>query len=147
MKRRGLLLPIDRAIIGVLDEHKSSRPDGLHGYELARLLSNHVDRSDLTPAQDLHSNGTVYKALSRLRRCGALSGQWEDPDVALEEGRPRRRYHVLTENGLARARNLDFGRGMRLYLSRTMSQDSTSDLYSSGLRSRRGRRPRRTVER
>jgi len=147
MKRRGLLFPIDRAIIGVLDQHRSTRPDGLHGYELSYLLKSHAEGTGLTHAEGLHSNGTVYKALSRLRRCGALSSEWEDPDVALEAGRPRRRYHALTENGLARARNLEFARRMRLYRAWVMSQDPTGRLYSSGHHPRRGWHPGRTVAR
>ncbi len=105
MRRNGSMLhPIDRAIIRILDQRMALGSEGVHGYELAPLLAR-----------------TVYKALYRLSRCRAVVSHWEDADVALEAGRPRRRYYVLTENGLARARLLDRGERLRAYLARVLS--------------------------
>ena len=51
----------------------------------------------------LVDTGLIYKALRRLESVGALTSRWEDPEIALAERRPRRRYHSLTSNGDARA--------------------------------------------
>ena len=58
-------------------------------------------------------SGSVYRALSRLEERKLLESSWEDPEEALREKRPRRRYYRLTEQGRrelssARARLLDF---------------------------------------
>lgn len=45
--------------------------------------------------------GTVYTTLRRLERRKLIEGEWEDPDVAASERRPRRRYYVLTPAGVA----------------------------------------------
>jgi DNA-binding PadR family transcriptional regulator len=44
-------------------------------------------------------SGTVYPTLGRLRRRGYVSPRWEDSKVAEDQGRPRRRYYELTEEG------------------------------------------------
>ncbi len=41
-------------------------------------------------------SGTVYPVLRRLERGGFLVSTWEDPAVALADGRPRRRMYKLT---------------------------------------------------
>lgn len=48
-------------------------------------------------------SGTVYPILTRLMSAGWLRSEWEeiDPEV---EGRPARRYYLLTPDGLASAR-------------------------------------------
>ena len=45
--------------------------------------------------------GTVYTTLRRLERRNLIEGQWEDPDIAEAERRPRRRYYTLTDDGRA----------------------------------------------
>lgn len=45
------------------------------------------------------ASGTVYTTLGRLTRKGLVRSRWEDPCIAEEEGRPRRRYYELTEEG------------------------------------------------
>ena len=42
---------------------------------------------------------TVYRALRRLEKLGCVRSRWEEPDVAVEAGRPRRRYYVVTDEG------------------------------------------------
>lgn len=56
-------------------------------------------------------SGTIHPILARLEGLGWLESRWEEIDPA-EEGRPRRRYYRLTEDGaesarttLAKARN------------------------------------------
>ena len=49
-------------------------------------------------------SGTIHPILARLEReFGWLESQWEDV-APTEEGRPRRRYYKLTEDGAERAR-------------------------------------------
>jgi DNA-binding PadR family transcriptional regulator len=44
-------------------------------------------------------SGTVYPTLGRLKRGGLVRARWEDQRIAEGEGRPRRRYYQLTEEG------------------------------------------------
>jgi PadR family transcriptional regulator, regulatory protein PadR len=48
-------------------------------------------------------SGTIHPILARLQGLGWLESRWEDA-VPQEEGRPRRRYYKLTEDGAERAR-------------------------------------------
>jgi DNA-binding PadR family transcriptional regulator len=47
--------------------------------------------------------GTLYPLLARLQAAGWLESEWEDVDPK-EVGRPRRRFHRMTELGRLRAR-------------------------------------------
>ncbi|HSJ43531.1 MAG TPA: helix-turn-helix transcriptional regulator [Euzebyales bacterium] len=62
-----------------------------HGDQLAKHLSDDGRR--------LIGHGTLYKALGRLTEAGLLSNGWEDPDMAVAEGRPRRRLYEVTGAG------------------------------------------------
>ena len=68
----------------------------MHGFELARQLAEARDSKSLT------AHGTLYKALGRLEGLGLLESHWEDPDIALTAGRPRRRLYRLTDAGAKR---------------------------------------------
>lgn len=48
-------------------------------------------------------SGTIHPILSRFEGLGWLESRWEDV-VPQDEGRPRRRYYKLTEEGAERAR-------------------------------------------
>jgi PadR family transcriptional regulator PadR len=48
-------------------------------------------------------SGTIHPILARLEGLGWLRSRWEETDPQ-EEGRPRRRYYKLTEDGAERAR-------------------------------------------
>jgi len=48
-------------------------------------------------------SGTIHPILARLERLGWVESRWEDVNPQ-EEGRPRRRYYKLTEDGAERAR-------------------------------------------
>jgi PadR family transcriptional regulator PadR len=48
-------------------------------------------------------SGTVHPILARLEGVGWLTSRWEDIDAS-EEGRPARRYYVLTAAGVQAAR-------------------------------------------
>ena len=65
----------------------------MHGFAVARLIRDSIAAGRLT------GHGTLYKALGRLAEVGLLEDRWEDPDVALAEGRPRRRLYKITGEG------------------------------------------------
>jgi PadR family transcriptional regulator PadR len=48
-------------------------------------------------------SGTIHPILARLERIGWLESRWEQVD-AHEEGRPRRRYYRMTQDGAEHAR-------------------------------------------
>src|SRR5580693_3129395 len=48
-------------------------------------------------------SGTIHPILGRFEKLGWLESRWEDASPQ-EEGRPRRRYYRLTEDGAERAR-------------------------------------------
>ncbi|MFD0686024.1 PadR family transcriptional regulator [Actinomadura fibrosa] len=48
-------------------------------------------------------SGTVHPILARLEGLGWLESRWEEVDPA-QQGRPRRRYYHLTNDGAERAR-------------------------------------------
>ena len=59
-------------------------------------------------------SGTVHPILARLEACGWLTSAWEDVDPRAE-GRPARRYYLLTGLGSTSARHAL----TRAYRSRT----------------------------
>ena len=46
-------------------------------------------------------SGTVYPILRRYEAYGLVESDWEERDSAYAEGRPRRRYYALTNDGEA----------------------------------------------
>lgn len=48
-------------------------------------------------------SGTIHPILARLEGLGWLESHWEDA-VPQDEGRPRRRYYRMTQDGAERAR-------------------------------------------
>jgi PadR family transcriptional regulator PadR len=49
--------------------------------------------------------GTIYPIVARLEQLGWVASTWEDPGKHIAEGRPRRRYYLLTEEGAEQARD------------------------------------------
>jgi hypothetical protein len=96
--RKSGLLPLELSILetGVL-MHREGCPE-FHGFLAASRMR------DAGEARLLTARGTLYKALDRLERQGLLSSHWEDPDVALSEGRPRRRLYRVAPAGEAAVR-------------------------------------------
>ncbi len=91
-RKPGALVPLEISIL----ELASARPEPFHGFELAKTLA------DANRSKALTAHGTLYKALGRLAEHGLLEAEWEDADVALEEGRPRRRLYRITGEGARR---------------------------------------------
>lgn len=93
--RKPGLLPIE---LSILETGIAMRREGeaeFHGFLAASRMR------DAGEAKLLTARGTLYKALDRLERHGFLSSRWEDAEVALSEGRPRRRLYRITPVGEA----------------------------------------------
>lgn len=60
---------------------------------------------DIMDATGLQS-GQVYRALSRLEDAALVRSEWEDPDAAVEQKRPRRRYYDITVAGREQLRDV-----------------------------------------
>ena len=99
-RKANTLLPIE---VSILDAGIRLRTDGLpsfHGFLIAKQIKEREGARLLT------AHGTLYKALGRLEKAKLLQSSWEDPLIAAEEGRPRRRLYTVTPDGeaaLARA--------------------------------------------
>lgn len=65
---------------------------------LVAIAAGHRYGFDLMDATDL-PDGTVYPILRRLERRGLLEADWEDAEVARDDGRPPRRYYRPTPEG------------------------------------------------
>ena len=71
---------------------------GFYGFALAKRIADRAGATALT------AHGTLYKALSRLAERGLVESEWEDPGIAADEGRPRRRLYRVTGAGVAACR-------------------------------------------
>jgi len=90
------LLDLEAQILAVaVDALVAGDPPEVHGFALAKQIA------DREGSQRLTSHGTLYKALARLEDAGLVSSRWEDPEVAEEAGRPRRRLYRVTSSGQA----------------------------------------------
>jgi PadR family transcriptional regulator PadR len=49
-------------------------------------------------------SGTLQPLLARLEQAGIVRSWWETPTAHEDEGRPRRRYYQVTDDGAERAR-------------------------------------------
>ena len=94
MRRKlGTLIPIERSLLAAAIEFAAIGQPEFHGYAIARLMR------DREGARRLTAHGTLYRALDRLDEAGLVEGRWEDPLVAADEGRPRRRLYRVTALG------------------------------------------------
>ena len=109
--RFGHMWPLETDVLVTLAENDAGPgSEGIHGFALARLITPDPEDRVIRGVTNrggrwLVDTGLIYKALRRLERVGALTSRWEDPEIALAERRPRRRYYSLTPNGVARAGN------------------------------------------
>ena len=104
-RREGALVPLEVAILGAGLSVRSAGEPEFHGFQLARELR------DRDGARGLTAHGTLYKALDRMERGGLLQSRWEDPDVAAEQGRPRRRLYRVTADGQRAFENAEIAAG------------------------------------
>lgn len=94
-RKAGTLLPIELSILAAAIELRVRGARLFHGFQIAKEIKERDDARMLT------SHGTLYKALDRMRRLGYLESEWEDPLLAAQEGRPRRRFYSVTAAGEA----------------------------------------------
>lgn len=87
------LLPLELSILETGIEMRREGSAEFHGFLAASRMR------DAGEAKLLTARGTLYKALDRLERQGFLRSRWEDAEVALSEGRPRRRLYQVTPAG------------------------------------------------
>jgi DNA-binding PadR family transcriptional regulator len=91
--RRSGLLPIEQSILEVGVRLRREGSPEFHGFMVAAQIR------EAREARLLTARGTLYKALDRLERRGLLASRWEDADIAMSEGRPRRRLYRVTAAG------------------------------------------------
>ena len=89
-RKAGQLIPIERAILAAAMQLRTQGVEQFHGFRIAREIK------DREGARLLTAHGTLYRALARLETQGFLQSTWEDPMIAAEESRPRRRLYKLT---------------------------------------------------
>ena len=96
MRRKpGTLLPLEVAILAAAIDLRGSGREDFHGY----LIASEIQERE--QARLLTAHGTLYKALDRMRKAGFLNDRWEDPELAAEAARPRRRLYRITALGEA----------------------------------------------
>ena len=94
MRRKpGAILPIEQSILTAALDLRRRGEGEFHGFAIAKRME------EIGEAGALTAHGTLYKALARLTAAGLLEDHWEDPDLALAEGRPRRRLYRVTGLG------------------------------------------------
>ena len=112
MRRKpGILLPIELSILVAGIEPLTGGAKEFHGFLIAKEIKEHQGAKLLT------AHGTRYKALDRMESAGLLVSRWEDPMLAAEEGRPRRRLYQITVAGqvaLAKSRGAPPQEGQEL---------------------------------
>ena len=91
MRRKpGTLIPIEQSILVAAMHLHGQGVEEFHGFRIAKEIKGKRNARHLT------GHGTLYRALARLERLGFLESQWEDPLVAAEQNRPRRKFYKLT---------------------------------------------------
>ena len=99
-RKKGSLVPTEVSILeAAIDLRRRGTPLA-HGFMIAKEMKEREGARLLT------AYGTLYKALDRLRKLGYIEDIWEDPQLAADEWRPRRRFYRVTlagEMALAKA--------------------------------------------
>ena len=93
-RKAGTLIPIEQSILAAAVHLRTGGQEEFHGFGIAKEIKDQKDARFLT------GDGTLYKALGRLEQHGYLDSRWEDPSVAAEENRPRRKFYKLTAIGV-----------------------------------------------
>lgn len=92
-RKPGTLLPLELAILDVVSAAAAGSEPEVHGFAIAQRIQARDGARRLT------AHGTLYKALARMEAAGLVESRWEDPDLAISEGRPRRRLYRVTPLG------------------------------------------------
>jgi DNA-binding PadR family transcriptional regulator len=96
-RKQDALVPLEVAILRAGLGLRTSGQAEFHGYAVAKEIS------EGTEARRLTAHGTLYRALERLEQRQMLESRLEDPDVASQENRPRRRLYTVTALGVRTA--------------------------------------------
>jgi PadR family transcriptional regulator PadR len=95
-RKNGALTPIEYSILNAAV--RLCREGGeFYGFQIAKEIE------DREGARRLTGLGTLYRALDWLQQQGYLTRRWEDPAVAAQENRPRRRLYQLTGKAISLA--------------------------------------------
>ncbi len=94
-RKKGTLLPLEVSIMQCGIDLAVRGAPHFHGFMIAKKIKDREDAKLLT------AHGTLYKALDRMQKSGFLESQWEDPLVAAQQRRPRRRLYHITAAGEA----------------------------------------------
>ena len=86
-------MPIEISLLATGLELMAAGVGQFHGFRIAREIKER-DGARRAPAY-----GTLYRALDRMADMGLLESDWEDPLIAAEVGRPRRRFYRVTAAG------------------------------------------------
>ena len=112
MRRKpGVLIPLERSVLEAGLALREQGSEEFHGFLLAKEMQTQGGAPTLT------AYGTLYRALDRMEKAGLLSRRWEDPLIAAEETRPRRRLYQITAAGqraLTQAHSHSFRRLLKL---------------------------------
>ena len=92
-RKAGSLIPIEILIWEAGAALKTRSDPSFYGFMIAKEIKEREGARLLT------AHGTLYKALGRMEKAGLLESTWEDPLIAAEESRPRRRSYNLTSAG------------------------------------------------
>ena len=96
-RKQGALIPIEESILAAAIALRMSGEEDFHGYRIAKEIKGQTNSRLLT------GHGTLYRALGRLQELGLLTSRWEDPLVAEQERRPRRKLYSLSAVGVEAA--------------------------------------------
>ena len=88
-RKNGALTPIEYSILNAA-VNLYQQGGEFYGFQIAKEIE------DREGARRLTGLGTLYRALDRLQEQGFLSRRWEDPAIAAQENRPRRRLYQVT---------------------------------------------------
>jgi DNA-binding PadR family transcriptional regulator len=92
-RKKGTLTTIEVRILSAALQLRASGLRQVHGFRLAQAMQEEHEFAR-RPAY-----GTLYRALDRMADMGLLESSWEDPNVAADLGRPRRRFYEVTAAG------------------------------------------------
>ena len=92
-RKSGILIRIEEQILAAGLSLRHRGQPYFHGFLIAKEIA------EGTSARRLTAQGTLYKALDRLEKAGLLRSSWEDPEIAAQDRRPRRRLYEVTAHG------------------------------------------------
>ena len=88
-RKKGALIPVEKEILQAVLHLRRKGITEFHGFSLAKVIQ------DQTQTRHLRAHSTLYRALRRLEGQKYLQSRWEEPVVAEQENRPRRRLYRL----------------------------------------------------